>query len=144
MSFDWHSLCYMLYNLIQPKKADNAMNTSRIQTGFTLIELMVVVAIISILVAIAIPNYQTYIAKAQGHACVSEAKKYSNNVYTLLNDQDDTTIPTSPTFNACQSITDAAGWTTLTQQKIEAIAKSPSNARIECDIPNGTPCMVLP
>jgi type IV pilus assembly protein PilA len=35
------------------------------QKGFTLIELMIVVAIIAILAAIAVPAYQTYITKTQ-------------------------------------------------------------------------------
>ena len=45
------------------------MNTKKIQQGFTLIELMIVIAILGILMAIAIPAYQDYTIRAK----VSEA-----------------------------------------------------------------------
>ncbi len=105
---------------------------------------MIVVVIIAILTTILVPSYHSYVSKVQSKACLSEAKSYSNNTLYILSDQNVSTVPSKPTMNSCKSITDATGWTLATQQKIIAVAKNPSNARIECDLPNGAPCKVLP
>jgi type IV pilus assembly protein PilA len=72
----------------------------KIQQGFTLIELMIVVAIIGILAAIAIPAYQDYTVRAK----VSEAASLVGAVRTAIDVAESsgfsvaaTTIPTAAT-----------------------------------------------
>lgn len=57
-----------------------------LSAGFTLIELMIVVAIVGILASVAIPSYQTYVAKSQASRVMAEASGLRALVETCVNE----------------------------------------------------------
>jgi type IV pilus assembly protein PilA len=57
-----------------------------VQKGFTLIELMIVVAIIGILAAVALPAYQDYTTKAKWASNLTDVEGVKTAVKTCLND----------------------------------------------------------
>lgn len=62
------------------------MSMKKAQQGFTLIELMIVVAIIGILAAIAIPAYQNYTLKAKMTEVVNASAPYKTAIELCVQD----------------------------------------------------------
>jgi len=86
-------------NLINDEKIMlNYKYKTKKNTGFTLIEMMIVVAIIGILAAIAIPQYQNYIARSQA----SEIISLLGNAKTLLENEasQNSKFPTTAELNS--------------------------------------------
>lgn len=109
------------------------------QQGFTLIELMIVVAIIGILAAIAIPSYQSFTIKSANNACMIETKAYANKVLVEVNNSNS---PTAAALGACDSITDATGWNqaNLATTNIVGEPKAPGDTNTTCNMTNGAVC----
>lgn len=90
------------------------MTIRRIQQGFTLIELMIVVAIIGILAAVAIPSYQDYTARAQVVEAVSLSKSFKTTMAEYYSDNGGwpntlTAVGTVTSGKYVQSMTIATG-----------------------------------
>lgn len=111
------------------------------QQGFTLIELMIVVAIIAILSAIALPAYNNYRIKSANNACLAEAKAFMNSYVSAVKGGFAAAELPDYTAQAC-----TANSTPVTAAKVETPVaagtapawdavfsqKAPGNVDVEC------------
>lgn len=79
------------------------------QKGFTLIELMIVVAIIGILAAVALPAYQDYTVRSRMSEVILAASACRTTITETIQSTPETTLPAADTWGCEENPTQTAG-----------------------------------
>lgn len=111
--------------------------------GYTLIELMITLAIISILAAISLPAYMQYASSAANNACLGEVKGYTQSVMVAIAEGNG--APSAPDLGACRWITNASTIANLSSSTIlEAFPQAPGDVGSRCNMNSSAICVLEP